>query len=231
MKVTEEELAAYADGELSGEDAERVAAAIEADPQLAAKVERHRALRASLGAHFAPILEQEVPERLSAPLQPSDNVIRFSPAREAKKAARRFPRWGWIAGPALAASLALALFVPRGGKVSDDYAGAELAGVFDRQLVAEQSDQAETRILLSFRREGGDYCRAFTSSEQSGIACRDDRGWKLVAQAEGLAASGTEFRQAGNAQADLLARAQEMAMGGALDAEGERAAREADWQD
>src|SRR5690606_15640804 len=32
MKVTKEELAAYADGELNVEDAERVAAAIEADP-------------------------------------------------------------------------------------------------------------------------------------------------------------------------------------------------------
>ena len=45
MSVTDEELMALADGELSGDDAERVSAAIAADPALAARIEAERRLQ------------------------------------------------------------------------------------------------------------------------------------------------------------------------------------------
>jgi len=231
MSVTEEQLAAFADGELHGEELEAVAAAVEADPVLADKVEKHRALRAALGAHFAPILDQEVPDRLAGMLQQDDNVVRLERPAEAKPVLRSLPRWGWVVGPALAATLAIAVFIPRGSEMPEGYAGSELAEVLDSQLVAEQGDSTATRIMLSFQREGGDYCRAFASAQVSGIACRDDTGWALVTEMGGQTTQGTEFQQAGNIQAELLAAAQEMAEGGALDAASERAAMEAGWQD
>lgn len=228
MKVTDEELAAFADDQLDGERKASIAAAIAADPGLARKVEQHRALKAELGRHFAPVLEQEVPDRLKNLLEPEERVVDFAKVRERKRASGGI-RWGWIAAPALAASLALAVFLPRGAQVPEGYAQPELAEALDTQLAASQGADASTRILLSFQRSDGQYCRAFSSADNSGIACRDETGWALIERADGVSPDGNEFRQAGSSQESLLARAQEMAAGPALDMEAERRAVEAGW--
>lgn len=223
MSVTREELAAYADGELDPAREAEVAAAVSADPALEAQVNAHRALKARLGAHFAPIFDAPLPERLTAPLQRQEaEIIDFTAARN-----RRIVRWSWVAVPALAASLALAVFVPRSG---DEYADGALAETLDAQLVAAQPADAPTRILLSFRDEAGSYCRAFAGEAQSGIACRDAGGWRLVIEGEGVAAQTGEYRMAGNPATETLERAQAMAAGPALDAEAERAARARGWR-
>jgi hypothetical protein len=221
MSVTREELAAFADGELEPARAAEVAVAVAADPALDAQVRAHRALKAQLGAHFAPILEAPLPDRLTAPLRREEStVIDFAAARR-----RRFRRWGWIAAPALAASLALAVFVPRG---AGDYASGDLASALDSQLAAAPA--ANTRILLSFRDQAGGYCRAFAGPSQSGIACRHAEGWRLVEKAAGVRAQDSEYRMAGNPAAEILERAQSMAVGPALDAAEERAARASGWR-
>jgi hypothetical protein len=223
MTVTREELAAYADGELDAAREAQVAAAVAADPDLKAQIDAHQALKAKLGAHFAPILDAPLPERLTVPLQHRDaEVIDFAAARN-----RRIARWSWIAAPALAAALALAVFVPRG---NDRYASGDLAETLDTQLVAAQPADAPTRILLSFRDEAGSYCRAFADEAQSGIACRDADGWRLVTEGEGTAAQASEYRMAGNPAAETLERAQAMAAGPALDAQAERSARARGWR-
>lgn len=229
MSITEEELAAFADDELEGERKAAVAAAVAADPVLARKVEEHRALRAKLGSYFAPVLEQEVPARLKEMLDTEERVVPLARAREKKTSRTGGIRWGWIAAPALAASLALAVFLPRGSQMPEGYAEPDLAEVLDTRLAATQGDDVQTRILLSFRRQDGQYCRVFSSAETSGIACRDQTGWALVEQAAGATSADREFRQAGVSQEDLLERAQEMAEGSALGAEAERAARESGW--
>lgn len=228
MNISDEELAAFADDELEGDRMTAVAAAIDENPDLARKVEQHRALRAKLGSHFAPVLEQEVPAHLKDLLEPDDHVVDFAKAREKKNKAGG-TKWGWIAAPALAASLALAVFLPRGSQVPEGYATAGLAEALDTQLVSSQGVDASTRILLSFQRDDGQYCRAFSSSDRSGIACQDETGWALVEETGGTTPESGEFRQAGNTQEALLERAQEMASGPALDADAERAAMEASW--
>jgi hypothetical protein len=223
MSVTREELAAFADGQLdAGRDAE-VAAAVAADPALEAQVRAHRALKEQLGAHFAPIMAAPLPERLTAPLtrEPAQ-VIDFTAARQ-----RRMVRWSWVAAPALAASLALAVFLPRG---SDDYASGTLADTLDGQLVAAQAADAPTRVLLSFRDEAGAYCRAFAGEAQSGIACRDSEGWRLVMERAGVPAQDSDYRMAGNPAADVLEQAQAMAAGPALGAAEEQAAKARGWR-
>lgn len=233
MTPTPEQIAAFADDQLDGEERDAVATAIAADPALQRQVEAHRALSAKLSAHFAPLMDRELPETLTAPLEPGEaEVVDFAAARERKETRRTIPRWGWIAGPALAASLALAVVLPRGG--SDDAPGAlsgELASALDSQLSATQHADADTRILLSFANAEGDYCRAFTAPEVSGIACREADGWQLERLATGSEAGPSEYRQAGSDVSDILAAAQEMARGGALDAEAEAAARAKGWRD
>jgi hypothetical protein len=225
MSVTREELAAYADGELDPARAAEVAAAVEADPDLEAQVRAHRALKERLGAHFAPILDAPLPDRLTAPLQ--STVIDFATARERTRG-RGLPRLWWVAGPALAASLALTVMIGRG--TGDAYAEGPLRDALDTQLAAAQPADAPTRILLSFRDQAGSYCRAFAGEAQSGIACRDAEGWRLVTEGEGASAQASEYRMAGNSAAEVLERAQAMATGPALDAGEERAARARGWR-
>ena len=231
MTITPEDIAAYADGELSTERRAEIAAAIAADPRLAEQVEQHRRLRAMLSGHYAPIAEQPVPDRLAAMLQaPSQaEVVDFAAARERREQVRQVPRWGWLAGAALAASLALAVFLPGGGNTSP-YAEGQLAAALDNQLVAQQSQSADTRILLSFRNGSGQYCRAFSGEDAGGIACRDATGWKLEAAGDGSEGDGSDYRMAGADDADILALVQDMAEGSALDAEAEAAAREKGWR-
>lgn len=228
---TPEELAAFADGELSAEREAAIAQMIAADAQLAQQVERHRALRQTLSAHFAPILDQPVPDRLNDAVRP--RVVDFAEAQARRKArdaeGKSLPRWMKVAAPALAACLVLAVFVSGGEDAPDGYAGPQLASALDTQLSGSQGDR-ETRILLSFRDKSGEFCRVFAGGKQSGIACRDDAGWKLREVGAGADAQQTEYRQAGSDEGALLAAAQEMADGGALDAASEEAARTAGWQ-
>jgi hypothetical protein len=232
VKITPEEIAAFADGELSGERDAVVAAAVKADPELAQEVERHRALKAMLASHYAPILDQAVPPRLAAMLAepPRAQIADFAAAREKRDSRRRLPHWGWFAGPALAASLAVAVFLPEQGGEASNYADTQLAAVLDDRLVAGQSHAEETRVLLSFRSERGRYCRAFSGNMGGGIACRDEAGWKLEAIGEGSEGSSADYRMAGAGDSKILALAQDMAAGPALDAEAEKAARERGWR-
>lgn len=230
MSVTREELAAFADGELGEPRRSQVAAEVAQDEALAADVERHRALKAQLSAHFAPILEQPVPYRLADLLGGRDTtVVDLATARQRREGRLRIPRWGWIAGPALAASVALAVLLPGRG-TPEGYAAPQIAAVLDERLVAEQEPGQEIRVLLSFRDDAGVYCRVFSAEAQSGIACRDDAGWKLRHQRTGSPEQDGEYRMAGSGAAQVLEQAQSMAAGPAFDARQEREARASGWR-
>ncbi len=236
MTITPEELAAYADGELSGARLSEVETAVAADPALAQQIAAHKALKAGLGAHFAPILDQPVPDRLTRIISGEkdsaepEKVVSLADARGKRDAKLAIPRWGWAVGPALAASLALAVFMPRGGSEHDDFASPQLAIALDQQLVANQPASADTRILLSFRSKDGDLCRAYSGAKAGGVACREESGWRLHKVLQGSEGATGEYRQAGADNATLLAMVQDMAVGPALDSEQEAAAKPSGWQ-
>ena len=232
MKVTPEDIAAFADGELSSDREAEIAAAVAADPALAEQVERHKAMKSMLGAHYASVIDQPVPDRLASMLAGSDaaEVVDFAAARQKRESRKRLPHWGWIAGPALAASLALAVFLPGQGVESSAYADAQLAAVLDDRLVADQSQTDDVRVLLSFRNDEGRYCRAFSAEARGGIACNTENGWRLEATGSGSDGADTDYRMAGVGDGQILALAQEMASGPALDAAAEREAREQGWR-
>lgn len=236
MNISPEMIAAFADGELEGADKAQVEAAIAADPELASEVERHRRFKAVLAARYAPILTEEVPAHLVALLQTSEahrdnvgEVISLAAARSKRGLAPMIRRWVPIAGPAIAASLVLALWQPWQASLPEGYAGAELASVLDNRLVANQSAEAEPRILLSFAAEGGKFCRAWRGATDGGIACRDESGWKIEQSIAVSGTSSTEYRQA-TSETEILAAAQEMAVGEALDAQGEKRASASGWR-
>lgn len=236
MRPTDEQIAAFADGELEGEEREAIAAAVGSDPGLAAAVERHRALRARLGAHFAPLVETPVPDRLFALIGAQgtgSEVVSLAKVRESRGLSPVVRRWAPFAIPALAASLALAIVLPRsddGAAAEGQFAGTRLAEVLDRRLSGETSGPAEGRILLSFQKEDGAYCRVYQEVSQAGIACRETGGWRVVRSLSGSQAQSTEYRQAGSSLADLLATAQDMSVGGALDTSDEERVRTKGWR-
>lgn len=233
MHVTPEQLAAYADGELDASQARDVEAQIACDAGLQAQLAGHHALKSRLAAHFAPIAEQPVPDRFREALTnpvPVSDVIDFADAARRKQDRSVLPRWTWIAGPALAASLAIALF-GFGSRSGVPYADSQLADALDSQLVATQHPDAPLRILLSFRDATGRFCRGFSQAAQAGIACRDDRGWRLhrLIDIDKKQGSG-EYRQAGSSEVQILAAIQDIAVGPALDADMEEAAVQHKWR-
>ncbi|HKT85105.1 MAG TPA: hypothetical protein VJQ77_03345 [Novosphingobium sp.] len=256
MTVTDEELMAFADGELSGDDAARVEAAIAADPALAKRIEAERRLKTVLRGHLDPVAEEPVPAGWTAMIAAAGEedeageppkIISLDAvrARKAEKAAREASdaalarsltqRWG--TGIAIAASLVLGLFVgtqvtvkapimERNGTL---IASGLLAKGLDKQL-ASAGDGGPVRILTSFRRQGGDYCRVFASGGVSGIACKEQPGWVLERTINSGKAQKSEYRQASSAETELMTAAQDMALGGPLDTAQEKAAKAGGWR-
>lgn len=236
MTLSREELAAFADGELDPARAAEVAIKVAADPDLARQVDEHRALKQMLSSHFAPIAAEQVPDRLSALLNSGEGkgqgggaVIDLGAVR-AERSSRRLPRWSWLAGPALAASLALLLLSPPHSGSNKAYADAQLAAALDTQLSSEPRTADRPQILLSFTRSGGEFCRAWTARAGSGIACRDEKGWRIERTGPGTASDDTAYRQAGTSLEEMMAAAQDMAGEGALDPAQEAAARQRGWR-
>ena len=151
-----------------------------------------------------------------------------------------WPRWG-----ALAASLAVGVLAGSlwlggaadgdAGLVATDGAGrlvarGELAGALNEQLAGTGQTDKRVQIGISFAARDGGYCRSFKAGASAGLACREGDGWRIPVLRDVPAESGA-YRQAGSAApAAVLEAIDERIEGAALDAAGERAARERGWK-
>jgi hypothetical protein len=234
MMVTDEQFFAWLDGELGGEEADRVAADVAANPALAQKAEEHRALRAKLRRAFDPIAAAPVPDALlMAASEREPGVVDFGKVRRARDARRWAPQW-----LALAATLAVGIFlgtmVPGsgGGPIAVDggklYAAAGLDRALSTQLASAPS--GEVRIGLTFRDRSGTICRSFADQAAAGLACRSGDRWQLrglFAAPEGQAG---DYRMAAGMDPDLAALVGTIAAGEPFDAVQEKAARDKGWR-
>lgn len=228
MTILPEQLAAYADGELDEVAATRVQYAVENDPELARELGRLVALRLALAARFDPILTEPVPERLINVIEDAGKVINLSDVRAERQTMWQRPQFRLGAGAAIAASLIVALLVGGRGGTPQGYADTQLTAALDGALSGETGADG-TRLLISFRDRNGAACRGYSGLEASGIACRDDHGWKLNMLDGSAAQHTTEYQQAASENASIMAAAQNMAAGPALDAAAEKDARDAGW--
>jgi hypothetical protein len=238
MKIAEETLMAYVDGELDAASAARVEAALVDDPELAAAIARERALRQRLRTAFDPIVEEPVPERLIAAARGETT----RPQTMASHSSRR--RGTWHYWGAMAASVLIGVLF---GKALPDrdsslwrsgadgvlLASGELAQALDTQLASAPS-AGVAAVGLSFKADSGEYCRTFTTTQPStlaGLACRSPQGWYVPTLMETQASSGGEMRTASSAlPSALLEQVDARMQGEPLNAEGERAARDAGWR-
>jgi hypothetical protein len=238
MRITDEQLMAYADGELDAAAVAEVEVAIAADPALAEAVARHRALRRQLRDAFAPALDEPVPEHLlalvRAPAAPAAPVVALRPRRR-----WALPEWaGLAAALVLGVALSQAFLQPgeadlrtvAGGALRADGA---LAQALDRQLAADNRADGRIAIGLSFRDGSGAYCRSFVLRQArplAGLACRGDDGWHVPVTSEAAAENG-ELRPAAAALPPAVLLAVETRLAGdTLDADAERRARDAGWR-
>ena len=234
MTHDEQMIAAFIDGELDEIAARRLEQQAEQDPELAAAIARQRSLRSRLSAHYAPVLDEALPDRLTALLTVDGKVDDSLAARRAAKAEVQRLRFAPAHWGAIAASLVLGLAVgnqmlaPTGPVAVADgalIAAGPLADALDRQLASAQGD-ADTRIGLTFRASDGRWCRSFESSEVSGIGCRNGGAWRLERAQPGHAAN--DYRQASSGS--LAAAAAAMMAGEPADAAAEKAARDGGWK-
>jgi hypothetical protein len=244
-EITPETLMAYADGELDPVSAKRVEKAVAADPALAEQVEKHRALKATLRAHFDPLAAEPAPDRFAAMIRKPAEVVELRTVREARKAkaevrakarpvAANSNWWRYAGGVAAALVFGVVLgvtsrpdmggqgasFATKGGQLA---AQGEMARALDSQLASKDGF-----VRLSFRNRDGEFCRVFDAGGRSGVACRDTEGWAIRSYRADGPATKTEYRQAGSAAA--MADAQDMMEGAPLDAAAEKAAMGKGWR-
>lgn len=233
-EVSEEMLMAYVDGELDAAGRETVERALAASPTLRDEVERQRALRGTLAAYYAPVAEEEVPERLRAMLGQDAGapVVDFAAARERRRPRFALPHFAAMAASlavgVLAAQLALTPDGPVGFEQGAMVARGDLAETLETRLASAQPVDADTRIGLTFEDREGRVCRTFEAPAVSGIACKEAAGWVLAMTAPGGGPAGSDYRQA---SAPLVVeQAQAMMAGDPLDAAAEALAKARGWR-
>ncbi len=248
--ISEEILQAYVDGELGANEVAQMDAALAHDELLARRVAKARAIRAQLGSLFDPVLDEPVPEQLSALLRPASPALRVSPIPLTPQAGhrgfgtgrRRTSRRWLVPGSAVAASLAvlaLALWWNAGSSIvrmqnGQQFAAGALSHALDHGLASVPDPSAAIAIGLTFRSADGHVCRTFTRSASpamAGLACHEDAGWSLPALSTNTESKVGELRQAASelppaVQAAVDARIR----GDAFDAQQERAARSGGWR-
>ncbi len=223
-------VAAFVDGELDDLTARRIEREAESDAALAAEIASYRALTAKLSAHFAPVVEEAVPERLRALLVEPGVDTSLVARRHAKRGSFASVHWGAIAASlVLGLTIGLRPWVPAADIASVNgtlVASGALADALDTQLASDQLANAEIRIGLSFRDKQGRACRSFEARDLSGIGCRDGGRWALERAIGGRA--NQEYRQASSSE--LLTAAAAMMAGDPFDVVAERAARDSGWR-
>ena len=181
--ISDEQLAAYLDGELAPEARQAVEAAVDADPALAERLAALAAGDQALRAGFSAISDEPVPERLLRALEPARKPAESAPAR--RLARRRVPRLGLAIAATLMVGAVTALLWPAAGPAP---AMTPLQLALEQQLSGEplvvrnaDGTTTDVQVLRTVQRGDGTVCRAYEHtalaagevvSQHTGLACR-----------------------------------------------------------
>lgn len=245
--ISDGQLAAFLRAELSDADMAMIETAINNDPAVCARAEKLAGLadvshdQAIVDA-FSPVLEAPVPAHLAdVPLQrPVANVIDFAAARRGKK-----PRaWGIAQYGAMAASLALGLFMGSGLRdgpqtggepalVLASASGLQMTAVVEKFLSAKNSGESQAlaglgnaSVALTFRTGDDRLCRQFSlqsaGQTSDAVACRAGSHWRLEAFGQRLQAAGELRTAGGDAAPAVVAAVDELIAGDPLTDQAEK---------
>lgn len=201
---TDEQLVAYADGELTPGETQTISTAARTDTQLARRIAQFTESRRLLAETFAAVLQEPAPQRLLDVLR-QDRGQKIVPLPR-----RQRPAWSNWMPMALAASLVLAIGLGAGGLLNRQPGGqaAVVAGLLSDgaalsralevlpsgETLSGSSGAARYAVvpLASLRTADGTFCREFESSVATqqqthrarGVACRAaDGAWEMRAVA------------------------------------------------
>lgn len=177
---TEDQLAAFLDGTLDPAEADRFAARLEAEPELAARAERWMANDRRIAAAFAPIAEEPIGPDLLAAM----GLAKTPAPAAANDNPPWWRRYGLPLGGALAAGIVAALVLaPQGRAPQHDLSFALETG---RALVPVRlADGRTVTPTLTVKAADGRWCREYREDAAVGLACRTDGGWKVEATGRG----------------------------------------------
>lgn len=204
MNYSDEVLMAYARGQLDQPLRAEVERAMRADPALAARVARHRAVRARAYQTYGAMLNDDPAPPPRLPTQ--GKVVQLDAVRAARQqAAAPAPakrRWSWRQWAVLAAALTIGAFEgvfayslmqgdaglaavePKGGAL---VAQGNLAQALGRQL---SGSEGNVLIGQSFLAKDGSYCRSFVMGGAGGLACMSGERWHIAVLAEATRTGG-----------------------------------------
>jgi negative regulator of sigma E activity len=200
---TEERITAFLDGQLTDAEMAAFEADMEADPALAEAVARYGANDDMLRAAFDAPMQQGVDDALLARMglnePPSAQIIDIASARKAKMAPANddtpgWQRWRWPALGAVAAAAVAIVMTQTGPATSPDAQFAQAMEATPSGQSAKLAGGETVQPLLTFQAGDGRYCREFSRSETTGIACRGHDGWSVEAKVKGQIELGNSGR-------------------------------------
>lgn len=205
---TDEELMAYADGELDAAEAKAVETAAEQDPEIAARIALFNDSRAILREAFGKTLDEPVPQRLKDLLaDPPARAARNDAANDrstgkviplrAPAAAR--PRWRTYVPLAAAALVVLGVGLNMNRVTGPQTNGPTDVALASKPLLDKALEESPSGVpvamsgqevlpVSTLRSAGGVWCREFetrvieggTVKKSRGIACREEEGhWAM----------------------------------------------------
>ncbi len=228
----DEQIAAFLDGRLSGEELRVFEAELEGDSALADEVARIAGnddlLRAAFNAPMHEPVDQALIERMGL----------GGTAPVAASAANDNPpfwrRWQLPVGGAIAASIALAMVLQLGGGSNDAFSFA--METTPSSVAVSLGDGSKVTPQLTFAANDGRYCREFLNESgggaETGIACRSDGQWTIEARVKGgskLQDLGEIATAAGADSGALDSAYERLGASDPLDATAEKALIEGKW--
>ncbi|MGM9481451.1 NepR family anti-sigma factor [Roseateles sp. NT4] len=192
-----------------------------------------KAERARMGAAFDDVLKEPVPDRLKALLaEPTAQVVDLGAVRAQRRSMSNWMAWGGMAATLVMGTLIGTRLAPSDGDGLDGgrmVATGSVARALEGQLASAGS--GPVALQISFKAKDGRYCRSFSTTASAGLACRETDGVWALQQVAATTVAGTGMRQAASPLPPAVLAAIDASMAGeALNADQERAARDAGWR-
>lgn len=256
MNWSDDILMAYADGELEPGPRAELERAMVGDASLRDRVAARQAQRERLNAAYAPVLDEPMPDRLSAlleapasasapmaastPARAAVGVASLDAAREARSSRPAMSSWAQWGG--MAASVVLGVLI--GTNLMRDgadpsiavqngllVAGGAIGRALSTQLASEPAAGAPVAVQLSFVDKDGSFCRSFSTGAVAGVACRQGEAWAVQTLVAAERQPTGAMRQAASPLPRAVLDAVDQRIeGAALDAAREKQARDRGWQ-
>jgi hypothetical protein len=192
-----------------------------------------KAERSRLSAAFDGVLSEPVPDRFKALLaEPAAQVVDLAALRAQRRAMSSWAAWGGMAATLVLGTLLGTRLAPPSGGDDRLVASGEIAKALNQQLAsAPATGTGAVAVQVSFKARDGRWCRSFSTATSAGLACREgDGAWALQQVAAAAAPSGGMRQAASSLPPSVLAAVDAAMAGEALNAEQEKAARDAGWR-